>query len=371
MLRIAACCAALLLAPAPGSASASASASHVDGISDQSLPAWDGSFAGSRFASVFRSHWAQAGGGQIAFARYVVQWDAMTEPTSGPHATGNYRERFEAWLEDVRSLGLTPVVALTTYDRVYPNSAPEYRAGLEAILDRANAIGYPLAYLEPWNEPNNQGGESATTAAAFADEANAVCEARRACTIVAGDFEDRTGVAGYVRDYVRALSFAPRIWGVHPYVSVLSHSERNLRRLLSALPADAAGRQLWFTEIGALYCTRGEVRGEARQASDATYLVDSLLADPAVAPEHVFYYGFLFGWRSDAPCTPAGGQDSELYTSSGLERTVARVIFSAPSAPPHAQSGGSAPSPGALGWPSWNAAASLMIGPVPDAARGS
>jgi hypothetical protein len=154
---------------------------------------------------------------------------------------------------------------------------------------------------------------------------------------------------------------------VHPYVSVLSHSERNLRRLLAALPAQRAGRQVWFTEVGALYCTRGELRGEARQANDAAYLVDSLLADPTVAPEHVFYYGFLFGWRSQAPCSPAGGQDSELYTSAEHERAAARVIFSAAATRPPTQAVSSQPPPAALGWPPWNAAASLMIGPVPDA----
>ena len=38
-------------------------------------------------------------------------------------ADGDYRERFEAWLEDVRGLGLAPVLALTSYTSVYPNSA--------------------------------------------------------------------------------------------------------------------------------------------------------------------------------------------------------------------------------------------------------
>jgi hypothetical protein len=371
MVRITACIAALLAGSALGGARASASTGHVDGISDQSLPAWDGSFAASPFASFFRSHWTGAGTGRIEFARYVVQWDAMSEPTRGPHATGNYRERFEAWLEDVRSLGLTPVVALTSYDRVYPGSAGEYLAALEAIVDGAGAMGYPLAYIEPWNEPNNQGAESAATAAAFADAASGLCQARRTCAVVAGGFEDRSDVTDYEQAYVRALSFVPRIWGVHPYVSVQSHRHTNLRRLLSALPAHGAGAQLWFTEIGALYCTRGQLRGEARQASDAAYLVDSLLTDPAVAPEHVFYYGFLFGWRSDAPCSRSGGQDSELYTNSGAGRAAARVIFSAASAPPAVQPGGSVPPPPAPAWPPWNSAARLMIGPIPDSAGAS
>lgn len=353
---------------------ASAGTRYIDGISDQSLPAWDGSFTGSPFASFFRSTWSRAASGQIGLARYVVQWDAMTEPSSGPHPSGNYRERFEAWLEDARSLGLTPVVALTSYDRVYPGSPGEYLPRLEAILSRAGAMGYPIAYVEPWNEPNNQGAENAATAAALADSANGLCEAERTCRVIAGDFEDRSDAAPYVQAYEQALTFEPHIWGVHPYVSVQSHSDANLVRLVAALPAHGAGQQVWFTEIGALYCSRGHVRGEARQASDASYLVDTLLGDPALGPTHVFYYGFLFGGHATAPCTAAAGQDSELYASPGLARAAARVILRAPgtAVPPSGAPGSSASlQPPVPPWPPWTAAANLMIEPVPDSASAS
>jgi hypothetical protein len=353
---------------------ASAGTRYIDGVSDQSLPAWDGSFAGSPFASFFRSRWSRAGSGQISLARYVVQWDVMTEPSNGPHPDGNYRERFEAWLEDARGLALTPVVALTSYDRVYPGSPGEYLPRLEAILSRAGAMGYPIAYVEPWNEPNNQGRESAATAAALADSANGLCEAARACTVIAGDFEDRADAAPYVQAYARTLTFEPRIWGVHPYVSVQAHSDANLVRLIAALPVHGSGQQIWFTEIGALYCSRGVARGEARQASDASYLVDTLLGDPALGPTHVFYYGFLFGGHAAAPCTAAGGQDSELYASPDVARAAARIIFratgtvvpsrGAPASAASAQAAGAA-------WPPWTAAAKAMIEPVPDSVSAS
>jgi hypothetical protein len=373
-VRVVAYLAWLLVALGLPCATASAGTRYIDGVSDQSLPAWDGSFTGSPFASFFASSWSRAGTGQIALARYVVQWDAMTQPSSGAHAGGDYRERFEAWLEAARSLRLTPVVALTSYDHVYPASPGEYLAGLEAILGRAGAMGYPIAYVEPWNEPNNQGGESAATAAAFTDSADGLCKTTRACTVIAGDFEDRSDAAAYEQAYERALTFEPRIWGVHPYVSVQSHDDSNLLRLLAALPAHGAGRQIWFTEIGALYCSRGEVRGEARQASDASYLVNTLLGDPAIAPEHAFYYGFLFGGHANAPCAAAGGQDSELYASSDLPRAAARVILRAPgpATSPAALPGSSAPQAvGVPSWPAWTPAAKEMIAPLVNSAGGS
>ncbi|HEV2923707.1 MAG TPA: hypothetical protein VGW98_06720 [Solirubrobacteraceae bacterium] len=335
---------------------------YIDGISDQSLPEWDGSFAGSPFANFFRSRWAREAAGQISLARYVLQWDAIAEGSTGAHAGGDYRERFEAWLVDVRSLGLTPVVALTSYDHVYPRSPVEYRAGLEAILNRASAIGYPINYVEPWNEPNGQGSEDSVSAAAFANNANDVCGRFASCTVVAGDFEDRSSALAYAQEYEQALSFSPGIWGVHPYVSVQSHSNKNLLRLISALRAGGADRQIWFTEIGALYCARGRVRGEARQASDASYLVNTLLRDPALAPTHVFYYGFLFGDRASAPCRASGGEDSELYGSSGAPRAAAEVLLRPVGA-------GEQSAREAQEWPRWNRAASLMLD-APPVSRG-
>jgi hypothetical protein len=353
---------------------ASAAPGHIDGISDQSLPAWDGSFSVSPFASFFRSRWSRVDSGQIVLTRYVLQWDAMTEPSSGAHADGDYRERFEAWLEDARSMNLTPVVALTSYDHVYPGSPGEYLARLEAIIGRAGEMGYPIAYVEPWNEPDNQGGESAASAAGFANSAHGLCAATRACAIIAGDFEDRRDVVSYEQAYERALTFEPRVWGVHPYVSVQAHDDSSLRRLIAALPGHGAGLQIWFTEVGALYCSRGDVRGEARQASDASYLVNTLLHDPSVAPVHAFYYGFLFGSHAQAPCTAGGGQDSELYTSSDLARAAARVVLlpTGGALSPVATTG-SAARPQALAppWPPWTSAANELIEPPPHPTPGS
>jgi hypothetical protein len=360
----AACLLALLSATAAACPVVAAPASHVDGISDQSLPAWDGSFATSRFAGQFRERWNGGGGGQIKLARYVLQWDAMTLASAGANSGGNYRERFEAWLQDARSLALTPVLALTSYDNVHPGSPGEYRAKLEAILARAAALGYPIAYVEPWNEPNGQGRETAVKAAQLANAAEGACEPAHACKVIAGDFEDRPSVPAYERAYERALTFSPSIWGVHPYVSVRSHNDTIVRRLIAELPAHGAGQQIWFTEVGALYCSRGEVRGEARQASDASYLVNALLTDPSVAPAHVFYYGFLFADGVPAPCSPSVGEDSELYRSSGEARPAAEMIFRTPIAVLSSEA------PAAAEWPPWMAAASAMIEPLPGVSQG-
>lgn len=302
-----------------GPAFARAGTRYVDGISDQSLPEWGGSFSDSSFAREFATSWV----GQIKLARYVLQWNAMTEPSAGPNAAGDYHERFEAWLSDVRSLGLAPVVAVTSYTDAYPSSAAEYQSQLEQLLADA---GNRIEYVEAWNEPNDQGDETAVRAGEIANWAQGVCE-RDGCQVIAGDLEDGASVTEYERRYVSALRFSPRIWGLHPYHSVKSHSDSSVLGFEAALPNHGAGAQIWFTEVGAYYCIHGHVRGEAQQESDASYLLNTLI--PATAPTHVFYYGWMAGDDAEASCTASAGGDTELYRASGQPRGAASVIFRA------------------------------------------
>ncbi len=316
------CALALAVSVALAPAAARAGAGYVDGISDQSLPGWDGAPVGSSFASHFRSTWV----GQIALARYVVQWNAMAEASDGPSAHGDYREQLEAWLGDIRSLGLAPVLALTSYTREQPRSTGEYQRALEALLADAAAAGESIGYVEAWNEPNDQGEEPARRAGEIANWANSICE-RRGCQVIAGDLEDTPSMSAYERAYIGALDFSPTIWGIHPYRSLLNHSDATVLRFEQTLPDHGAGAQIWFTEVGAYYCLDGELRGEAQQANDVSYLLDTLIR--ATAPVHAFYYGFKATGPGGAPCSASGGDDTELYSASGAPRAAADLILDA------------------------------------------
>src|ERR1700740_2841702 len=96
----------------------------VDGISDQSLPSWDGSFAVSYSAGFFHDAWVAGLTSHIALARYVVQWNVM----SGAYPA--YLVQLESWYRDVLSLGLTPEISLAAYDGTLPGSYLEYRDAL-------------------------------------------------------------------------------------------------------------------------------------------------------------------------------------------------------------------------------------------------
>jgi hypothetical protein len=296
---------------------------YVDGISDQSLPYWDGSFAGSYSAGFFHDAWVAGLSSHIALARYVVQWNVM----SGAYPA--YLSELEAWYRDVLSLGLTPEISFAAYDGMLPDSSSEYRAALQTLLDRFPAT----AYVEAWDEPNNTLGLSPGAAARYTLIAQSLCRAR-GCTVIAGNFLDSDSMTAYERAYARALYPASLTnWGVHPYLAVKTHDASTVLAFKANLPGGGAGERIWFTEIGAYRCEGGArptLLGERAQALDASWLVNSLM--PEIQPAHVFYYEFLFKGHRQPPCDRSDS-DTALYAPGGdrdgvdLARAAASYIY--------------------------------------------
>ena len=305
--RIAASCLTVLcLSLAVGSTSASAYSTFPDGISDQSLPNWDSGFSGSYFAGFFDSNWVA--GPHIQYARYVAQWNVIS-------GGGEARSNFENWLDDITSMGLTPDVGLTSYNGAYPSSSTEYKIHLKELLSQAKAMGHPLRYVEAWNEPNNQGNESAVNAAHFTNSAYSACEEGYGCTVIAGNVEDSSGAKAYEEEYRKNLSPTPTVWGLHPYWSVEYMNESYYTKAVEGLPNGGSGDQIWITEVAARKCTdysgHLEEHGETGQAERAKWLVDNLIATRK--PEHVFYYEFLLGGHRQPACSSSEPEDDALY----------------------------------------------------------
>jgi hypothetical protein len=295
-----------------------AGTTYVDGVSDQTLPVWDGSFPGSHFSGVFRNLWVGAPPSHITVARYAVQWNVM----SGGHPA--YRASYESWYDDVVSrLRLTPEVALTSYDGVVPNSSGEYQARLEQLLNLK-----PIRYVEAWNEPNNRPFIPEAAAAHYANSAYSVCQSH-GCELIAGDFLDSPNMVGYEQRYKAQLNPTnPPNWGIHPYYAVKAENESTVLDFRSNLPN--SGDSIWFTEIGAYNCVHEGSRGERQQAADASWLAKRLM--PNIAPAHVFYFEFLYGYGQPPPCTQVY-DDTALYVPSGdpyatdVPRAAAAFIY--------------------------------------------
>jgi hypothetical protein len=307
-----------------GGSLSSSGAPYIDGISDQSLPSWDRSFAGAYSAGFFRDMWVADGlSSHISLARYVVQWNVMFG------AYPNYLAQLESWYRDVLTLGLTPEVSLAAYDRTLPGSSSEYRVALQALLDRFPAT----VYVEAWDEPNDTPGLSADTAARYTLLAQSLCR-DRGCTVIAGNFLDSPSMTAYEREYARALRpVSITNWGVHPYLAVKTRNAATVLDFRSSLPDGGVGERIWFTEVGAYRCEGGArpvFLGERTQARDASWLVNSLM--PAIQPAHVFYYEFLFKDRRPPPCDRSDS-DTALYAPAGdggavdVPRAAASYIY--------------------------------------------
>ena len=312
-------------APAPAPPPAlPAGTSHVDGISDQNVPywnldVWSGGPPASPFARFVAASLVAGTPDPLRYARYVVAYDVMCDPGGPAFAT------FERWLEDVQELGLQPDVAFWYGDfdgnrcpslPLIPHSAEQYNAPVAAFMARFTQV----SIVEPWNEPNDGHGPDvapALAAAFYLAVVGADC-ASRACTVIAGDFNDAPrNLVAYERGYVAALASVTALdWGLHPYAAVNHERPATVRAFEAGLPDPAADR-VWYTEVGAFYCTPrqnpahgyGDRRLQALQERRAHFLVTALMGRP-FAPVHVFYYEFMYKQDRRGPCAT---DDSALY----------------------------------------------------------
>ncbi len=314
------CVVALCLSLAFGGAPASATTTYVDGISDQHLANWEGGVS-----NLFTSAWVGSPPSHIKLARYVVQWNARTG--------GGYADElanFRNWYERAGALGLTRDVALANYTGTAPSSAA-YQSELTSFLNEFPGI----RFVEAWNEPNHKSTHvnfyvSPAGAAHYMNTAYSVCHLH-GCTAIAGDFHDEEEIPKYEEEYKAILNPSdPGNWSIHPYGAVLSHSTAPVSEFVAKLPSPATDR-VWFTEIGAYYCQAGESspRGEATQASDAAWLVNTLIPQTSNL-EHVFYYEYAFEGTARINCSAS--EDTELYAppSAGQPnqpRSAAGIVF--------------------------------------------
>ena len=306
-------CAAAAVACAAGPASASAATPYVEGVSDQNLGLWSGNFQDASaffevpFPDFFAQSWVGDPPSHVRYARFVTAPDAVAQG-------GACQQNLYNWFTYVtQTLHLTPVIAVWNFKEggCADNGAPStanYTTDIEQLLAYLDGLGAAkVGYLEAWNEPNSS-GIPAPQAAAYWLAANAAC-ATDGCTAIAGDLVDNdpdqgsqsfapgcaagltyNALAQYEDSYVSALGSArPAIWGLHPYFAVNCEQPASVTTFEAHLPAPAG--QVWFTEVGAWECVRGQSppRGPTQQNLDASYLVNTLMTG-AGAPTQVFWY---------------------------------------------------------------------------------
>jgi hypothetical protein len=350
LLRRCACsCALVILGLVLSQTAAFAGTTYVDGLSDQKIewwnttgtPAagwWNGEYQPYSFPEFFSHAWIADG--HIRYARYVIQWNALSLPLEGNQ---NHRERFEAWYHDMTSApyNLLLDLSLTVYNQgETPPSTEKYKAELANLLNWGEKQGHPFRYVEAWNEPNAQGrlnGEP-EKAAEFTSIAYKTCEAVPShCTVIGGNVEDEPNRSNgtnsakeWEEKYIKKLrelessKTVPVVWGIHPYVSVHEKSLAPWEAVAGPVKKlreemKWAAEPLWITEVGAFYCKNhegvSESYGAGQQAKDAEWLVGDLM--PEKQPPHVFYYDFYETNEAERLCANSGDADTTLFEPGG------------------------------------------------------
>jgi hypothetical protein len=350
-IAVAACALACSFASPAGAATA---VSAVNGISDQNLGLWNGSYEDTStdftvpFDEFFAQTWVGSPDSHLRYARFVTAPDAVAQG-------GLCEANLTSWYEYVTKLGLIPVISVWNVaeggcaNDGKPATAA-YSADIFQLLGYLDGLvpGQPVGDLEAWDEPNSS-GVTAAQAAAYWIAANAACDTYD-CTAIAGDLVDNdpdqggqafnpgcqtltwaNHLAPYEAQYVAALAGArPAIWGFHPYYAVNCEQSSSVTTFESGLPPPAPGTaapQVWFTEVAAWECVKSTVRGPTQQGLDAAYLVNQLVS--LTNPTAVFYYEMA---APNYTLDCAKYADSELFEASAnpgplIARPAAAVIY--------------------------------------------
>jgi hypothetical protein len=350
--------------PFASSAAAATAVSPINGISDQNLGLWNGDYQDTAqnftvsFDDFFAQTWVGSPASHLRYARFVTSPDAVAQG-------GACEANLTSWYEYVtQQLGLIPVIAVwNVAEGGCANdgkpSTSAYSADISQLLGYLDGLvpGQPVGYLEAWNEPNSS-GVTAAQAAAYWVAANAACQTD-GCTAIAGDLVDNdpdqggqafdpgcdpgltwvNHLAPYEAQYVAALAGAqPAIWGFHPYYAVNCEQPASVTTFEAGLPPPAPGAaapQVWFTEVAAWECVKGQSspRGLTQQAAlsqqagDASYLVTQLV--PSTLPTAVFYYEMA---APNYMLNCSKYADSELFEAGAnpgplLARPAAAIIY--------------------------------------------
>ncbi len=214
LLPIASLC-VLAVAAAP----ASARAKLVVGISDNN-------FYMFTQPTFLRQH--------VPIVRDIVFWNAaVMRNKSALNAA-------RTWLAKAKTDHATPLVSFTGNGNYIPTVA-QYTAAVKAFIHDFPSVRTYTA----WDEPDwiyRSLSHNPRLAAAYF---NALVQACRGCTIVAGDlYRSADTLGSWIRAYKRGLRYRPVAWALHPYYDVRTHTTSQIR----TMEANTTGA-IWLDEI--------------------------------------------------------------------------------------------------------------------------
>lgn len=288
---------------------APANAAYKVGLSEQS-------------ASVFAdSDWQNL---RLKKIRYIVPWDVLKYSDQAGVAAD--------YLTKARAANQEVLLSFTAHQGCFSSTTGRYsrssvcRAPSVSAYKaqfRAFKAKYPwIRQYAVWNEANHVSqptDKNPRLAARYYNSVRSSCSG--SCKLMAADLLDESTLGTYLRDFRRAVSGSPRLWGLHNYKDVNRRQDKGLRTMLETVSGE-----VWLTETGGIVKLLPSFpNSPSRAASRTRYLFqqadkyDRVRAGLRGKLGRVYYYR----WYGD---TPSARFDAGLVTADGTPRPALPVF---------------------------------------------
>jgi len=185
----------------------------------------------------------------IKNVRFDMAWDVLSRAYRSPYR----RDVLQAWLEDARTDGLTPVIVFDHSERKGQSGRLPTVAQFSRAFLRFRKL-YPwVTEFVTWDEANYYGEKIAQSPRRAARYYLALRRDCRSCTIVAPDLLDISArrqavpMVRWAREFMHFAHAQPAYWALNNYVSANHLSLRSTRLLLRAVHG-----KIWITETGGI-----------------------------------------------------------------------------------------------------------------------
>jgi Glycosyl hydrolase catalytic core len=250
----------------------------------------------------------------ITNARDIVQWDAAVLRNK------SVLNGVKGWVADAVADGVTPMISFTSDPHgEHVPTLKQYTAAVKAFM---RAVPKVKIY-SPWDEPDWVYLPLSHEPGLAASFYNTMVQNCKRCTILAGEFylPASRQLSNYIKAYKAGLRYRPKIWALHDYYDVRSHTFSQVKMLEGLVSG-----QIWLTEISGV-----ERRGHwqyRNQSAAAAGRDEQFLFFTLAKKFHRVTRIYHYQWRG----TPAGantGWDSGLLNANNTPRPAYNVVAKA------------------------------------------
>ena len=249
----------------------------------------------------------------VKFVRRAIAWDTFDYDWQ-------VRE-VDDYFARARAAGVSPLVV---FDKSRIGERRNVTPTRQQLRDAFTKFRQRYPYITDfagWNEPNIGGQwpffapQGAERLGVFYKDMKTLCPQ---CRILAADLVDYPNMVKFAKRVIKGAGEAPRIWGVHNYLSANRFDASRTLALLKAIKGE-----MWLTEVGGLVARRSTNDTHIPQGVPHAAKVTNFIFDGLARLDRRITRVYLYHWNEDL-ASPTW--DSGLVDGRGRARpALARV----------------------------------------------